>query len=159
MRPTESGAQSLILQPRAEKGGSVNHFELSKTEQNRRKELIKRVRFVILDEMNVEAQDETSLMLTYNGYYLQISFSELHPLMVFCLAKAMPEPLSEKHYGIVNDLNLKSVLGSHSVNEEIGCYSYRATHWLDTDLPVVRFYEILDRCIDEAARGYNSLTR
>ena len=137
----------------------VKHFELSTTERNRRRELIKRVRFIILNELQVEAQDETSLMLTYNGYYLQISFSELHPLMVFCLAKALPGPISGKHYGMVNNLNLKSILGSHSVNEEIGCYSYRATHWLDTDLTVVRFFEILDRCVDEAERGYYSLTK
>ena len=137
----------------------MNHFELSTTERNSRRERIKRVRFIILNELCVEAQDETSLMLTYNGYYLQISFSELHPLLVCCLAKALPEPVSEKHYGVVNTLNLKSVLGSHSVNEEIGCYAYRATHWLDADLTTERFFEILDRCVDEAERGYYSLTR
>lgn len=137
----------------------MNHFDLSKTEQKRRRERIRRVRFIILNEMQVEAQDETSLMLSYNGYYLQISFSELHPLMVFCLAKALPDPISEKHYGILNDLNLNSVLGSHSVNDEIGCYSYRATHWLDTDLTVMRFFEMLDRCVDEAQRGYHRLTQ
>lgn len=137
----------------------MNHFELSTTEQNRRRELIKRIRFIILNEMRVEAQDETSLMFTYNGYYLQISFSELHPLMVFCLAKVLPKPVTSKQYSLVNELNLKSVLGSHAVNEEVGCYSYRATHWLDTDLTVSRFFEILDRCVDEAQRGYYFLTR
>lgn len=135
----------------------MNYFELSTTEQNRRRELIKRIRFIILNEMQVEAQDETSLMLTYNGFYLQISFSELHPLMVFCLAKALPGSGHAKHYCIVNDLNLKGVLGSHAINEEIGCYSYRATHWLDTDMTVSRFLEILDRCVDEAERGYSRL--
>lgn len=137
----------------------MNHFELSITEQNRRRELIKRTRFIILNEMRVEAQDETSLMLTYKGYYLQVSFSELHPLMVFCLAKALPGSVSVRQYNLVNDLNLKSVLGSHAINDEIGCYSYRATHWLDTDLTVSRFFEILDRCVDEAQRGYYILTR
>lgn len=29
-------------------------------------------------------------------YYLQISFSELHPLMVFCLAKAITKPNTAK---------------------------------------------------------------
>ncbi len=137
----------------------MNHFELSTTEQNRRKEIIQRIRFIILNEMRVEAQDETSLMLSYGGYYLQISFSELHPLMVFCLAKAIPAANISRLYSHVNDLNLKSVLGSHAINEEIGCYSYRATHWLDNDMSVSRFFEILNRCVDEAERGYHVLTR
>ena len=88
---------------------------------------------------------------------LQISFSELHPLMVFCLAKALTHPSTHKQCEITNDLNLRSVLGSHAINDEVGCYSYRATHWLDTELDASRFYEILDRCVDEADRGFFKL--
>lgn len=131
----------------------MNHFDLSITEQKRRKDIVKHIRFILLNEMCVEAQDETSIMLRYQDYYLQVSFSELHPLMVFCLAKALPVPVTAGHYRKINELNLKSVLGSHVVNEEIGCYSYRATHWLDTEINVKRFFEILDRCVDEAQRG------
>ena len=96
-------------------------------------------------------------MTGYRDYYLQISFSELHPLMVFCLAKALTHPSTHKQCEIANDLNLRSVLGSHAVNDEVGCYSYRATHWLDTELDATRFYEILDRCVDEADRGFYKL--
>ena len=56
-----------------------------------------------------------------------------------------------------NDLNLRSVLGCHSVNENFSCYNYRATHWLDTQMTKTRFFEILDRCVDEAVRGYAQL--
>jgi len=49
------------------------------------------------------------------------------------------------------------VLGSHAINEDVGCYSYRATHWLDTELTPERFFEILSRCVDEADRGYFNL--
>lgn len=94
---------------------------------------------------------------TYRDYYLQISFSELHPLMVVCLAKALTHPGTAKQCRIANDLNLRSVLGSHAINDEVGCYSYRATHWLDTELDAKRFYEILDRCVDEADRGFYKL--
>ena len=55
------------------------------------------------------------------------------------------------------ELNLHSVLGSHAINEDVGCYSYRATHWLDTELTPERFFEILSRCVDEADRGYFNL--
>lgn len=135
----------------------MNQFGLSSMEQKRRKEIVQHIRQIILNDMMVEAADESSLMLTYRGYYLQISFSELHPLMVLCLAKALSGPVLPKQYQIINNLNLRSVLGSHAVNEEIGCYSYRATQWLDTEINAGRLFEMLDRCVDEAARGYHKL--
>lgn len=135
----------------------MNHFGLSIPEQERRKEIVRHIRQILLNEMQVEAADESSIMLNYRGYYLQVSFSELHPLMVFCLAKGLAGPVTPKQYQAVNDLNLRSVLGSHAVNEDVGCYSYRATQWLDTEIDIVRFFEMLDRCVDEAARGFRVL--
>ena len=112
---------------------------------------------MLLTELPIDIQDETSIMGRYRDYYLQVSFSELHPLMVICLAKALTHPGTAKQCRIANDLNLRSVLGSHAINDEVGCYSYRATHWLDTELDAKRFYEILDRCVDEADRGFYKL--
>lgn len=45
----------------------------------------------------------------------------------------------------------------HSVNENFSCYNYRATHWLDAQMTKTRFFEILDRCVYEAVRGYYQL--
>ena len=133
------------------------HCDLSQTEQKRRKTIAEHTRQMIISQFHIDGQDEASIMTGYRDYYLQISFSELHPLMVFCLAKALTHPSTHKQCEIANDLNLRSVLGSHAVNEEVGCYSYRATHWLDTELDATRFYEILDRCVDEADRGFYKL--
>ena len=58
---------------------------------------------------------------------------------------------------MVNELNLKSVLGSHAINESVGCYSYRATQWLDTEISPQRYFEMLNRCVDEADRAYQVL--
>lgn len=133
------------------------HCNLSQKEQHRRKEIVEHTRQMLLTELPIDSQDETSIMGRYRDYYLQISFSELHPLMVVCLAKALTQPGTAKQCRIANDLNLRSVLGSHAINDEVGCYSYRATHWLDTELDAKRFYEILDRCVDEADRGFYKL--
>ena len=57
----------------------------------------------------------------------------------------------------LDEAHLRSVLGSHSVNENFSCYNYRATHWLDAQMTKTRFFEILDRCVDEAVRGYYQL--
>lgn len=132
-------------------------YELSGEEQARRTRLIENTRNMILSHMKVEAEDETSMTTDYRGYYMQISFSPLHPLLVICLAKAFRDPDGTRKRQLANELNLHSVLGSHAINDEVGCYSYRATHWLDTDLAPERFFEILNRCVDEADRGYQWL--
>lgn len=136
----------------------MNHYDLSQGEQQRRREIAEHTRKMILSQLRIESQDETSLMTGYRDYYLQISFSELHPLMVFCLAKALTRPSTPKQRQMTNELNPHSILGSHAINDDVGCYSYRATHWLDTEMEASRFYEILDRCVDEADRGYGKLS-
>ncbi|MCL2298915.1 MAG: hypothetical protein FWC27_02060 [Firmicutes bacterium] len=93
-------------------------------------------------------------MLHHEGFYLQISFSELHPLMVLHLARGLEKPGTPKRKARLNDLNLKSVLGSHAINEEVGCFTYRAAHWLEAEITLSRFHEILGRCTEEAQRGY-----
>ncbi len=159
MTAIEFGAPSRTLRCPAEKGGSIlDYYELSKEEQCRRQEISARARRMILENLSVEDQDETSLTAVYFDYYMQISFSSLHPLIVICLAKAIPQPENAQKQQMVNRLNLNSVLGSHAINQEVGCYSYRSTHWLDTELTRERFFEILDRCADEASRGYSMLT-
>ena len=136
----------------------MNYCDLSQAEQQRRRDITEHTRRMILKELPVKEQDETSLMTQYDDYYLQVSFSELHPLMVFCLARPLAKPSSAKQRQLMNDLNLQSILGSHAINDEVGCYSYRATQWLDTELDARRFFEILDRCVDEANRGFYKLT-
>ena len=136
----------------------MNHYDLSQGEQQRRREIAEHTRKMILSQLRIESQDETSLMTGYRDYYLQISFSVLHPLMVFCLAKALTRPSTPKQRQMTNELNLHSILGSHAINDDVGCYSYRATHWLDTEMEASRFYEILDRCVDEADRGFGKLS-
>ena len=135
----------------------MQEYDLSKAEQLRRKNLADNARQMILAHIRVEDQDESSVMLGYRDYYMQISFSPLHPLMVICLAKAIRNPDGARKQQLANELNLHSVLGSHAINEDVGCYSYRATHWLDTELTPERFFEILSRCVDEADRGYFNL--
>lgn len=135
----------------------MSHCDLNIAEQQRRREIAVHTREMILTQLTIENEDDTSLMTSYHGYFLQISFSELHPLMVFCLAKALEKPSSIRQRRMMNELNLGSILGSHAINDEVGCYSYRATHWLDTEMNPQRFYEILDRCIDEADRGFFKL--
>ena len=134
----------------------MKQCELSNEEMLRRKTLAENTRKMVFGVLEVVSQDETSLMTTYRDFFLQISFSELHPLMVFCLAK----PIDTSKEDVVsrsNKVNLTSVLGSHSVNEYYNCYHYRATQWLDTEIGQTRFLEILNRCVDEASRGYRKV--
>ena len=147
----------LDAQDSFQPGQRMLDYDLTRAEQVRRTDLAQKARRMILSHMKVEAEDETSLTLDHRGYYMQISFSPLHPLLVVCLAKAIRNPDGARKQQLANELNLHSVLGSHAINEDVGCYSYRATHWLDTELTPERFFEILSRCVDEADRGYFNL--
>jgi len=129
-------------------------IRLSAQEQTRRKTVAQNARRMIMENLTVEDADEKSLVSNWNGFYLQISFSYLHPLMVIYLARSLTKPDTPKRKQTLNELNMKSVLGSHAVNDQIGCYSYRSSHWLDSELTKQRFLEMLDRCAEEAMKGY-----
>lgn len=94
-------------------------YDLTRAEQVRRTDLAQKARRMILSHMKVEAEDETSLTLDHRGYYMQISFSPLHPLLVVCLAKAIRNPDGARKQQLANELNLHSVLGSHAINEDV----------------------------------------
>lgn len=134
----------------------MKRCDLSSEEMLRRKSLADNTRKMICGILEVMSQDETSIMTTYREFFLQISFSDLHPLMVFCLAKPI-DAAKEDIVSRSNKVNLASVLGSHCVNEHYSCYNYRATHWLETEISQTRFLEILNRCVDEASRGYQKV--
>jgi len=128
---------------------------ISAQEQARRKAIAVHARRLLLDNLVVQDADETSLLLHHEGFFLNVSFSPLHPLMVIHLARGLGEKVgTPKQKALLNDLNLKSVLGSHAINGQMGCYTYRATHWLETEITLLRFHEILGRCTEEAQRGH-----
>ena len=135
----------------------MNHMKLSKEEKRLRQKIARKMREMIKSQLPITAEDGMSLASEYRGFFLQISISDVHPLMMICLVKTIQ--LTAKRYLMVNQLNLNSALGSHAVNDEICCYSYRATQWLDVEMSPDRFYEILDRCVEEATRGYRLLTK
>lgn len=86
----------------------MTHCDLNQVEQGRRREIAEHTRKMLLRNLPIEDQDETSLTASYRDYYLQISFSELHPLMVFCLAKALKAPGSQRQLQLTNELNMGS---------------------------------------------------
>ena len=131
--------------------------ETPNEEQLRRTDLARQARQLVSECFMIESADDTSLTAYYRGFYLQISFSELHPLIVFSLARKLWDTESPKQLEIVNDLNLRSILGTHTINPEVGCYAYRAVHWLDTELTRDRLFELLGRLAGEAQRGYERL--
>ena len=135
----------------------MNDGNLGQKELKRRRELTRNTQNVICSVLPIEEGTERMLISSYRDYYLQISFSVMHPLMVICMAKPIKYPSTTKQYKQVNELNLHSILGSFAINDEVGCYAYRVTQWLDAELNATRFIEILERCADEAERGFYRL--
>ena len=106
------------------------NYELTKEEQVRRSTLANNARDMIRANMTVEAEDETSMTLDYRGYYMQISFSPLHPLLVMCLAKAIRNPGGTRTQQRINELNLHSVLGSHAINNDAAIPIAQRIGWI-----------------------------
>lgn len=132
---------------------------LSKEEQSRRADLVARARTMLREALPIDYEDGMSLSVNLSSWYLQVSFSPLHPLMVICLARAIPIPASVAQFLTTNDMNLHSILGCHTINSDTHCYAYRATQWLDTELTQERFMEMLHRCMGEAERGYEKILK
>lgn len=130
---------------------------LSIEEKRRRKTLSDEARNMVKQSLAIEEEDDAGLMMMFEDFYLQISFSELHPLMVIYLVRGLARKISIHDKDKVNKLNLVSVLGGHTVDTGIGCYAYRTTHWLDAPLTRERFFEILHRSLSEAQRGYSTI--
>ena len=114
---------------------------------------------MLREALPVEYEDNLCLSANLNEWYLQVSFSHLHPLIVIGLARTIPIPASVAQYITANEINLHSTLGCHTINSNTGCYAYRATQWLDTELTRERFMEILHRCMGEAERGYKKILK
>ena len=112
---------------------------------------------MVKQSLAIEEEDDAGLMMMFEDFYLQISFSELHPLMVIYLVRGLDRKISVQDKDKVNRLNLASVLGGHTVDTDLGCYAYRSTHWLDAPLTRERFFEMLHRSLSEAQRGYSAI--
>lgn len=92
---------------------------LSRQEQERRRNISIATRKMVEQLLDVEESDDTSIMLNYHGFYLQLSFSEAHPLMVIYLAHGLSHAITVKDARRINDINQRSILGSHSVNSQV----------------------------------------
>lgn len=131
----------------------MDYNAIPQKEQIRRQVLVQQVKAMLAEHLTIEAEDETTMMIAHKIFHLELLFSESHPLMVVCLTKALPEDSGALSLKELNALNLHSILGTHTLNDEIGCYAYRAAVWLDALLTFERFAEILERCEAEANRG------
>ena len=115
--------------------------------------LISRMKRMIASQIRVEEEPDGSLTGFYMDFFLQICFSPLHPLMILALSKPFYLPLNINLYRALNRVNLHSILGSHTVSDEVGCYSFRLTQWLLSPLTEQQFQQMLDRSVSEAQKA------
>ena len=135
----------------------MSKLAVDKINGKHRRELAIQARNMIASSMPIVEEDDDSLMTTYNDFFVLFSFSEVHPLIMISLIRGI-NACHDEAVEACNRMNLTSVHGSHAINNEVACYTYRSTHWLDTELDKTRFFEILNRCIDEANRCYQIIS-
>ena len=125
-------------------------------ERRNRRVLAEHASQLVSKALHVEDFDDSTLVTYQDGFHIQFGFSAMHPLIVMCLVRPMTPPTGEQ-LDMINDLNLNTVLGSHSINRTTSCYSFRVTQWLDTEITEQRLFEILQRALEEAKKGYSIL--
>lgn len=128
-----------------------------KQKHNDRQLLVQQMKDVVLSSLIIEEVEASSMTLLYQDFYLNISFAPKHPLMVMQFARAINRTATQKDRKLLNEMNLHGILGSFAWDEKVDCYSYRTAHWLDCLLTKNRFLEILERCYNEAERGYKKI--
>lgn len=136
---------------------NTHETELSQAEYQRRSEIVAETRALLINMFPIENQTDSTLGFVYAGFYLQIDFSALHPLLMLQFICACSRPVLKRDCSFVNRLNLKCVLGTHYLDHELGCYVFRVTQWLDATPTRERIIELIGRGCEEAARGYNTL--
>lgn len=135
----------------------MSNLTVNKIEGKHRRELAAQARKMIASSMEIVEEDESALVTSYHDFYVIISFSEVHPLIMISFLRRI-DHVGAEAIEACNRMNLSSVLGSHAFNIEIACYTYRSTHWLDAELTQRRFFEILNRCAAEASRCYKKIS-
>ena len=62
------------------------HAELSRIVIEHRRMLTEKTRNMVIRALGIREVDNDCILTMYREFFLQISFSEVHPLMVFCLS-------------------------------------------------------------------------
>ena len=65
---------------------------ITETEIQRRKKLAEQAMELIKSCLPWESEEPNTIMTSYKGFYLQISISDVHPLIVFCFV-TLPFPI------------------------------------------------------------------
>lgn len=131
-------------------------YDTNNTQLIQRQKMIQQAKKTIYKCIPVETQDEDSYMSSYADFFVQISFSEIHPLVMLYFVRRISK-IQLGMLEVVNRMNFSAVLGTHCINDDADCYTFRAVIWLDTDLSVQRFLEIFNRCVEEATKGFLEL--
>lgn len=128
-------------------------------ESIRRRELVRKATGIIKETLGITEWNRNEFFLPYDGYWLQIDFSDAHPFMVICFSKPLDDVDVFLAKDVLNNLNLGSVLGCHVVTDKMGSYSFRVTQWLNEVFTAEQFTEILNRSLIEAKVGYEQVQK
>jgi len=119
----------------------------------RKKYRFEQARIMIRHTLPVDREDESSLFAKFDGFDLQIVFLPSQPVVLLYLTKNLKRQSTRKDRKYINTLNLKSIFGSHAINDEH--YVYRVSYRLDMELSQKQFLEILSCGAKEAHGSYD----
>ena len=119
---------------------------------------VESARRLVVEKLGLDRETGGTYSGFYKDFFLVVDFSELHPLMVLTFSRPYPLHVNVHTYRRLNRTNQSSILGSHIMNNDVGCYSFRATQWLLSSLTEEDLYRILERCHADAQKGFAALS-
>lgn len=127
--------------------------------QKHGKTIVETSKSVLRQTAVVLGENETTMVLQFRDYLVEVFFSEMHPLVVIKLVKIIDFQTDIDDYLIINKLNNDSIYGLHSFDIEKKRYCFKATQWLDSALSSKMFYEMLNQYDGEVQKFLDAFTK
>lgn len=127
--------------------------------QKHGKTIVESSKSVLRQTAVVIGENETTMVLQFRDYLVEVFFSEFHPLVVIKLVKIIDFQSDIDDYLIINKLNNDSIYGVHIFDAEKKRYCFKATQWLENTLSSKMFYEMLNQYDAEVQKFMSAIIK
>lgn len=127
--------------------------------QKHGKTIVESSKSMLRQTADILGENETTMIVRFRDYLVEVFFSEMHPLIVIKLVKIIDFQTDIDDYLIINKLNNESIYGMHSFDIEKKRYCFKATQWLENTLSSKMFYEMLNQYDGEVQKFMSAIVK
>lgn len=138
---------------------STNYLlEISERQRNG-KSIVEDNKLMLRCSADIIGENDSKMVLKFRDYFVEVYFSNIHPLMVIRLVKFIDIPDCYDVLKIANDLNKDCLYGFHCYDYDVEKkrYYFQTVQWLDCVLSYASFFERLEIYAREAEKFLTQL--